>query len=358
MRAGTGRDPALSPKPRAWQIHCRTFRRTRTPPHCDTIDPVDTLLESDLALPNRRQGKVRDLYELPHAPIKPGGPPEPRLLVVATDRISAFDVVMPTPIAGKGRLLTDVSVRWFSFIDSLSIVRTHLITTDVRSAATGLGSPDLDAVSGRSMVVRRCRVVPVECVVRGYIDGSGWKDYQETGRICGVELPPGLLRGDRLPKPIFTPATKEEVGTHDQNIDFERACEIAGGETMRKLRDISIAIYAAAHEYAADRGMILADTKFEFGFPQRAGGGDAEKEPRIVDEALTPDSSRYWDKDKWKPGGEQPSFDKQFLREYLNSLVAKKQWNKQPPGPALPPEVVRGTAERYEEVRRRLWGSA
>ncbi|HVZ95214.1 MAG TPA: phosphoribosylaminoimidazolesuccinocarboxamide synthase [Phycisphaerales bacterium] len=320
---------------------------------------MDTLRETRLPLPHRREGKVRDIYDLPAAPIKAGGALEPRLLIVATDRISAFDVVMPTPIAGKGRLLTDVSSRWFRFIESMGLVRTHLITTDI--AAAGLSEADAAPLAGRSMIVRKCRVVPVECVVRGYIDGSGWKDYQESGRICGVELPPGLLRGDRLPRPIFTPATKEAVGKHDENIDFERACEIAGGETMRKLRDLSVAIYSAAHEYAFDRGMILADTKFEFGYAQRdsAGrgeGGDAEKEPRLVDEALTPDSSRYWDREKWKPGGEQTSFDKQFLREYLNGLVAKGQWDKRAPGPELPQDVVRGTVERYVEVRKRLWG--
>lgn len=314
---------------------------------------MDALRETHLPLPNRRQGKVRDIYDLPAAPVRPGGTPEPRLLIVATDRISAFDVVMPTPIPGKGRLLTELSVRWFRFIESLGLVRTHLLSTDVRAALP----PEVDAecLAGRSMIARKCRVIPVECVARGYIDGSGWKDYQETGRICGVELPPGLLRGDRLPKPIFTPATKEEAGTHDQNIDFEHACAIAGGDAMRRLRDITLAIYVAAHEYARERGVILADTKFEFGFARKEGGDDAESEPRIVDEALTPDSSRYWDKERWKPGGEQASFDKQFLREYLNRLVAENKWNKQPPGPELPPDVVEGTAARYAEVKKRLW---
>lgn len=320
------------------------------------------LIQSDLPLPNRRQGKVRDLYDLP--PRGLGG--EPRVLIVATDRISAFDVVMPQPIDGKGRLLTQVSLRWFEFIERRGLARTHLLSSDWREVI-GAGTPPMTEaqarpLEGRVMIGRRCRIVPIECVARGYLDGSGWSEYAASGAVCGVRLPPGLRRGDRLPEPIFTPATKEAVGTHDENIDFDRACERAdrwmegrgsGRRVMELLREITLKIYAAAHEHAAARGLILADTKFEFGFPDQ-GSMD---QPILCDEVLTPDSSRYWDASKWKPGGEQPSFDKQFLREYLNGLVTNGQWNKQAPGPALPAEVIAGTRDRYEEVGRRLFDS-
>jgi len=306
---------------------------------------VDALSRTNLPLPGRREGKVRDIYDLP--PESPGGPA--RLLIVATDRISAFDVVMPTPIPGKGRLLTEISARWFEFIRERRLAPTHVITGDA-FGVPGLSPGERESIAGRAMVARRCRVVPVECVVRGYLDGSGWGEYRQRGKVCGVSLPPGLRRGDRLPEPIFTPATKEEVGVHDQNITFERACEIAGGDVMRRLREMSLAIYEAAHEYSAGRGLILADTKFEFGTALDGAGGELT----LVDEALTPDSSRYWDAAAWKPGGEQASFDKQFLREFLNRLVDQGKWNKQPPGPELPPEVVEGTRERYEAVRDRL----
>ncbi|MDX2114290.1 MAG: phosphoribosylaminoimidazolesuccinocarboxamide synthase [Planctomycetota bacterium] len=324
-----------------------------------------TIAETRLPLPGRRSGKVRDVYELPGA-----GGGAGRLLIVATDRISAFDVIMPTPVSGKGVLLTDVSVRWFGMIERLGLARTHLLSTDERELI-GAGSPALDAgaaraLAGRIMIARRCRVVPVECVARGYLDGSGWGEYQASGTVCGVALPRGLVRGDRLPEPIFTPATKEEMGRHDENIDFARACGVAdewlkrqggalgsgltGAALMERLRSMTLSIYGAAHAYAAERGLILADTKFEFGFEEGAA------EPILVDEALTPDSSRYWDAAKWKPGGEQASFDKQFLREYLNGLTARGQWNKAAPGPELPADVVEGTRGRYEEVRRRLFG--
>lgn len=269
---------------------------------------------------------------------------------------------MPTPITGKGTLLTEVSLFWFGLIESRGLSKTHVLTSDVTQLVREglLTHAQAEPLRGRSTVGRACHVVPVECVARGYLDGSGWNEYRETGRVCGVPLPPGLKRGDRLSAPIFTPATKEEVGTHDQNIDFDRACEVAdtwlrrcslsgdGRALMTTLRDRTLAIYAMAHDHAAPRGMILADTKFEFGFDR-----DTD-ELLLVDEALTPDSSRYWDASKWKPGGEQASYDKQFLREYLNDLTARGAWNKQAPGPELPPEVVAGTASRYEEVRRRL----
>lgn len=318
---------------------------------------VNSLLETTLSFANRRQGKVRDVYDLPDArQERTGAPAGPRLLIVATDRISAFDVVMPTPIPGKGRLLTDISTRWFGLIAQRKLAATHLITTDVREVP-GLTEAEQHALRGRVMIARRCRVVPVECVVRGYLDGSGWNEYAAAGKVCGVALPAGLKRGDRLPHPIFTPATKEAVGRHDENIDFDAACAIAGADVMTHLRDVSIQIYREAHGYAAGKGLILADTKFEFGFPVDASGADTGEAPIVVDEALTPDSSRYWDAAKWQPGGEQPSFDKQFLREHLLRLVARGQWNKQAPGPELPEDVVEGTRERYESVLRRLFGA-
>ncbi len=321
-----------------------------------TVPSVNSLLETSLPLPNRRQGKVRDVYDLPPAAQgRAGAPSGPRLLIVATDRISAFDVVMPTPIPGKGRILTDISTRWFSLIAQRKLTPTHLITTDVREVP-GLSDAERESLRGRVTIARRCRVVPVECVVRGYLDGSGWNEYSANGRVCGVALPAGLKRGDRLPQPIFTPATKEAVGKHDENIDFDKACAIAGAAVMTRLRDVSIALYREAHGYAVAKGLILADTKFEFGYPVDASGADTGEAPILIDEALTPDSSRYWDATKWKPGGEQASFDKQFLREYLLRLVERGAWNKQAPGPALPADVVEGTRARYESVLRQLFG--
>ncbi|MBL8745694.1 MAG: phosphoribosylaminoimidazolesuccinocarboxamide synthase [Phycisphaerae bacterium] len=318
---------------------------------------MDTpLLETDLPLPGRRQGKVRDLYDLPAAAPGEAG----RLLIVATDRISAFDVVMPSPIVGKGRLLTALSIEWFRFIESKGLARTHLLSSEAHELI-GLGAPPIrrdqaERLEGRIMIARRCRIIPIECVARGYLDGSGWSEYARAGSVCGVKLPPGLRRGDRLPEPIFTPATKEELGRHDENIDFDRACGIAGRDVMERLRALTLSIYKAAHDYAATRGLILADTKFEFGRAEGATTPTPGDDLYLCDEALTPDSSRYWDASKWHPGGEQPSFDKQFLREYLNGLTAAGNWNKQSPGPALPEEVIEGTRARYEEVRRRLFG--
>lgn len=323
-------------------------------------------MRTEFSLPGRREGKVRDLYDLPS-----DFAPAPRgVLIIATDRISAFDVVLPTPIEGKGRLLTEVSRRWFDFIEQRDLARTHLVSSDA-DLLVGVGVPPITreqarSLRGRVQIARRCRVVPVECVARGYLDGSGWVEYQERGSVCGVSLPKGLRRGDRLPEPIFTPATKEAVGTHDENIDFERACRRAeewgastlgcgagfGNRVMNRLRAMTLQIYAAAHEFAAARGLILADTKFEFGFPE----GEPIDEPMLCDEALTPDSSRYWEAAKWSPGGEQASFDKQYLREYLNRLTSEGLWAKKPPGPALPYDVVAGTRSRYEEVAKRLFG--
>lgn len=323
----------------------------------------DALIRSDLPLPRRREGKVRDIYDLPARNGSDAG-----LLLVASDRVSAFDVVMPTPITGKGRILTGVAMEWFRFIERRGLARHHVVSDQWQALCAGPGAvlpEDLARpLAGRVMLCRPCRVLPVECVARGYLDGSGWAEYSQRGAVCGVALPAGLRRGDRLPGPIFTPATKEAVGVHDVNIDFDRASEVAhawlkeqgltalgsGREFMTALRRTTIGLYEAAHEFAATRGLLLADTKFEFGV-------SPEGDVLLVDEALTPDSSRYWDASLWKPGGEQPSFDKQFLREYLNGLTARGQWDKQAPGPALPDEVVRGTAQRYEEVQRRLWGN-
>jgi phosphoribosylaminoimidazole-succinocarboxamide synthase len=302
------------------------------------------VLTTDLSLPGRREGKVRDVYELPGVP--------PRLLIVATDRISAFDVVMPTPITGKGRLLTDLSTWWFRFIQDRGLAETHLLSTDAGEVPGSAfrGSTTRADLTGRSTLGRRCRVIPVECVVRGYLEGSGWKDYQQSGMVSGVKLPAGLKQCDRLPEPIFTPATKAPRGQHDENISFDEAGRAVGQDLMNTLRDTTLAIYNAAAAYALSRGIIIADTKFEFGL---AEGG---VQPILIDEALTPDSSRFWPADRYKPGGPQPSFDKQFLREYLQTLVDRGQWNKQAPGPQLPAEIVQKTFEKYVEARDRLCG--
>jgi phosphoribosylaminoimidazole-succinocarboxamide synthase len=293
-----------------------------------------------LDLPGRRQGKVRDVYDLPASPGQP-----PRLLIVATDRVSAFDVVMPTSIPGKGRLLTEISTWWFRFVEERRLAATGLISTDVPDV------PGAQELEGRATVQRRCRVVPVECVVRGYLEGSGWKDYQQTGSVCGVRLPAGLKQCDRLPQPIFTPATKAPQGQHDENISFDQAGRAVGDSLMARLSERSLAIYNAAATYALDRGIIIADTKFEFGIAEGAGPG---AEPLLIDEALTPDSSRFWPADRYTPGGPQPSFDKQYLREYLQSLVDAGRWNKQAPGPELPAEIVERTLAKYVEARDRL----
>ncbi|HYF13681.1 MAG TPA: phosphoribosylaminoimidazolesuccinocarboxamide synthase [Phycisphaerales bacterium] len=312
--------------------------------------PAQALTESRLALPGLRRGKVRDVYDLPPGATTPPGASR-RLLIVATDRISAFDVVMPTPIPGKGRLLTELSLFWLRFIERRGLCRTHLLGADAATLAPSVFGDDVagrDVYAGRVMIARAARVVPIECVARGYLEGSGWKEYQESGSVCGVKLPSGLRRCDRLPQPIFTPATKEQIGKHDENIPFERACEIAGRETMEFLRGATIAIYKAASEHALARGVIIADTKFEFGVVE------GERTPILIDEALTPDSSRFWPADSYQPGAPQPSFDKQFLREYLETLAASGRWDKQAPGPALPPHVVAGTLAKYREALARL----
>jgi phosphoribosylaminoimidazole-succinocarboxamide synthase len=299
------------------------------------------LFQTDLALPGLRRGKVRDVYDL--------GPSQ--LLIVATDRISAFDVVMPTPIPGKGRLLTQLSTFWLRFIQSRHICRTHLLSDDaaeIPASAFKPGGTTRDQLVGRSTIARKARVIPIECVVRGYLEGSGWKEYQAAGSVCGIHLPKGLRQCDKLPEPIFTPATKEEQGRHDENITFEQAAQRTGSDLMDKLRATSLAIYNAAAQHAQSRGIIIADTKFEFGLE------DGNPDPMLIDEALTPDSSRFWPAADYSPGRAQKSFDKQYLREYLETLVAAGTWSKQPPGPNLPANIVEATLAKYQEAKDRL----
>jgi phosphoribosylaminoimidazole-succinocarboxamide synthase len=309
------------------------------------------IFETHLPLPERRQGKVRDVYAVP--PARSGDPR--RYLIVATDRISAFDVVMPTPIPGKGKLLTEISLRWFELIRALGIVRDHLLSTDPADVP-GLAPAQRASVDGRMMLVRAAEVVPIECVVRGYLAGSGWSEYTESQTVCGVPLPAGLRQCERLPEPIFTPATKAETG-HDQNISFDRACEIAGRGVMTTLRDVSMAIYQAGAKHAEGRGIILADTKFEFGHAL-GPSGDPTDSLMLIDEVLTPDSSRFWPADEYAPGRDQDSFDKQYVRNHLLELVAAGRWRKEPPGPELPADVVRNTLSRYVEARDRLFGAS
>jgi phosphoribosylaminoimidazole-succinocarboxamide synthase len=277
----------------------------------------------------RGRGKVRDIYDLGD-----------KLLIVATDRLSAFDVVLPTPIPDKGKVLTQLSLFWFEKL--AHIVPHHLIAT---RNFTGELAPYAAALEGRAMLCRRTEPVPIECVVRGYISGSGWKDYQKSGAICGISLPQGLRESDKLPEPIFTPSTKAVTG-HDENISFEQTVEVVGQPLAEKLRDTSLAIYKQARDYAAERGIIIADTKFEFGL--------LDGELIWIDEALTPDSSRFWPADQYSPGKAQPSFDKQYVRDYLERIG----WNKQPPGPALPDDVVAGTREKYRDSYQRITGHA
>jgi phosphoribosylaminoimidazole-succinocarboxamide synthase len=295
-----------------------------------TTPSTRIILETDLAgVPKVARGKVRDVYAAGD-----------RLLIVATDRISAFDYILATGIPNKGRILTQLSVFWFDFLKD--VTPTHFLTADVDEYPEELRA-FRDQLEGRSMLVKRARMMDVECVVRGYLSGYGWKEYRASGTVCGIPLPPGLKESDRLPEPIFTPSTKAQTG-HDENISFDRVVSMVGGETAERLRSVSLAVYAKAAAYAETRGVIIADTKFEFGV--------VDGVLVLADEVLTPDSSRFWPKDTYRPGGPQPSYDKQYVRDYLESI----HWNKQPPAPALPPEVAARTSEKYLERYRALTG--
>jgi phosphoribosylaminoimidazole-succinocarboxamide synthase len=278
-----------------------------------------------------RSGKVRDLYEVD----------DDHLLLVASDRVSTYDVVHPTPIPDKGRVLTGISTFWFG--ELADVVPNHLVTTDVATFPAA-AQPYREQLRGRTMLVRRVEVVPFECVVRGYLAGSGWREYQEDGTVCGVELPDGLRQADELPEPIFTPATKAEDGEHDENVPFAAVEEGLGRDLANTLRELSIALYERGRAHARERGIILADTKFEFGLLDGA--------VVLADEVMTPDSSRYWPADTWEPGTNPPSYDKQFVRDYATSTG----WDKTPPAPALPPDVVMATRGKYAEVYERITG--
>jgi phosphoribosylaminoimidazole-succinocarboxamide synthase len=285
----------------------------------------EPLLETNLAgFKLRARGKVRDIYE-----------DDQRLLIVATDRISAFDYILATGIPDKGRVLTQMTLFWLDFLKDL--VPNHLLSTDMSALP-----PEFE---GRSMWVKRAQMFDVECVARGYLSGSGWKDYVRTGSLCGIPLPAGLRESDALPEPIFTPATKAQSG-HDENIPYETVVEMIGAETASRLRDLTLTIYKKAADYARTRGIIIADTKFEFGV--------VDGQIILADEVLTPDSSRFWPAETYSPGGAQPSFDKQFVRDYLESI----HWNKQPPAPALPEDVARRTSEKYKDAYRTLSGKS
>ncbi len=277
----------------------------------------------------KARGKVRDIYDLGD-----------RLLLIASDRISAFDVVLPQPVPDKGKVLHQVSLFWFERFREM--VPNHLVAGRVDEFPAELKA-HRDVLAGRSALVRKAGMFPIECVARGYLSGSGWKEYKSNGTVCGIRLPAGLVESDRLPEPIFTPATKEESG-HDINISFERAADIVGLEAATRLRDLTLSIYQSAAAYARERGIIIADTKFEFGV--------IDGEVAICDEMLTPDSSRFWPADKYRPGGAQPSFDKQFVRDWLESV----KWDKNPPAPDLPQDVIDGTRARYVEALEILSG--
>ena len=291
--------------------------------------PIVETVFPDLNLLKR--GKVRDIYDLGE-----------HLLMITSDRISAFDVVMPDPIPDKGKVLTRTSLFWFDAMQSL--VENHIVSGDV-NAYPDICKPYSDQLRDRSMLVKKATPLPIECVVRGYISGSGWKSYQDAGDVCGIKLPAGLRESDKLPEPIFTPSTKEEVGLHDINIDFNEAVNRIGRDAAEKVRDLSLEIYRRGADLAEQKGIIIADTKFEFGY--------YEGELILIDEVLTPDSSRFWPKNTYSPGGSQKSYDKQYLRDYLVSI----KWNKQPPAPQLPQEVVDNTRRKYLEALTQLTGA-
>ncbi len=291
-----------------------------------------TVFETSIrSLPLLHKGKVRDIYAVD----------EHRMLLVTTDRLSAFDVILPTPIPGKGHVLTEVANFWFAKLGH--ILPNQLTGDDPESV---VAADERDQVRGRSVVVKRLKALPVEAIVRGYLVGSGWADYQKTGQVCGIDLPVGLQQAQKLPQPLFTPSTKAAVGEHDENIDYAACEKLLGAEMAARVRDAAIALYSAAAEYALTRGIIIADTKFEFGL-------DENGTLTLIDEALTPDSSRFWPADQYAVGSNPPSFDKQFVRDWLT----QSGWNKKAPGPDLPAEVVAQTAAKYDEALRRLTGN-
>lgn len=290
---------------------------------------ANALFESDLtSIPLIQRGKVRDIYAID----------DQHMLIVASDRMSAFDVILPTPIAEKGAILTAVSNFWFSYTQN--IIENHLSDIALSDVLT---KEECEQVAGRAVIVRKLKPLPVEAIVRGYIVGSGWKDYQTTGAICGIHLPEGLQQADKLEEPIYTPSSKAAVGDHDENISYETTEELLGTGLAAKVRDVSLAIYKQARDYAAERGIIIADTKFEFGLDEK---GDLV----LIDEVLTPDSSRFWPADEYKVGISPPSFDKQIVRDYLETL----DWNKTAPGPELPNNIVDNTVAKYREAQQRL----
>jgi phosphoribosylaminoimidazole-succinocarboxamide synthase len=292
--------------------------------------PTQTVHRTALrGLKKIHEGKVRDIYEIDAA----------TMLIVTTDRLSAFDVVLPDPIPHKGRVLNQISNFWFE--RTRHLVPNHLTGKPLDSAIRD--ADELALLEGRTVIVRRLQALPLEAVVRGYLIGSGWKDYQKTGAVCGIVLPPGLQQAERLPQPLFTPATKAALGEHDENISFAQAERAVGATLAAKVRDTAIALYNFAAEHARQRGIIIADTKFEFGL-------DGEGQLTLIDEVLTPDSSRFWPADTYRPGISPPSFDKQFVRDYLETL----DWDKRPPGPKLPPEIIERTSEKYREALDRL----
>lgn len=289
--------------------------------------------ETDIKAPGVKllsRGKVRDVYEV-----------EDSMLLVATDRLSAFDVVLPDPIPDKGKVLTGISCFWFKKLGH--IIPNHIIESDARKFPETL-HPFIDILNGRSMLVKKASPLPIECIVRGYITGSGWKDYQNSGEICGIRLPEGLKESEKLPEPLFTPSTKAAVGEHDENISFEQAVAETGEGFAEQAREISLELYRQAGEYALSKGIIIADTKFEFGV--------FDGKLILIDEVLTPDSSRFWPADLYEPGKSQPSFDKQFVRDYLTSV----KWNKRPPAPVLPVDIINMTVERYLDAYRKITG--
>jgi len=296
------------------------------------VSPIETVVITETRLSGIKpyaRGKVRDVYAV-----------DDRLLIIATDRISAFDYILPTGIPDKGKVLTQLSIFWFDFLRD--VTPTHFLTANVDEYPEALRG-HRKQLGGRSMLVKRARMVEIECVARGYLAGSGWKEYQQNRTVCGIPLPPGLRESDRLPEPIFTPATKAQTG-HDENVSFEHVSSLIGTELATRLRDLTLEIYSKAAKYAAERGVIIADTKFEFGFV-----GD---ELVLGDEVLTPDSSRFWPAESYKPGGAQESYDKQYVRDYLESI----RWNKHPPAPELPAEITRRTSEKYRQAYYAITG--